>query len=313
MFYTSGTTGRPKGVQRGRQADLAAQAAAFQRGRRGARPRRSRPAPGHRTALSRRSARLRGDGSVQRCADDRDAGVRPGPHALAHRSSARFATPISCRPCSCACFGCPTTRAARFDPSTLATVLHGAAPIAPSVKQQMIEWWGPVLVEYWGASEGGRRHVGRLRRLARRDRARSGGPSPTTRCIAADDDGQRLPAGENGLLWCRNTLIDEVFSYHKDPDKTAQAFRGPGTYTIGDIGRVDDDGYVYLADRVSNMIISGGVNIYPAEVEAVLIEHPVGGRRRGVRHTRRRMGRVGSRRGAAHRIARPIRTRPRRR
>ena len=66
-----------------------------------------------------------------------------------------------------------------------------------------------------------------------------------------------------------------MFSYHNDPDKTAKAFRGPGTYTIGDIGRVDDDGYVYLADRASNMIISGGVNIYPAEVEAVLIEHPL--------------------------------------
>jgi long-chain acyl-CoA synthetase len=160
-----------------------------------------------------------------------------------------------------------------FDAASLATVLHGAAPIAPTVKRAMIDWWGPVLVEYWGASEGGvvtlvdshdwLRHPGTV-----------GRPTASHDVYAADDDGTRLPPNEEGLLWCRNTGTDVVFEYHNDADKTAGVTRGPGTYTIGDVGRVDEDGYVYLADRASNMIISGGVNIYPAEIEAVLIAHP---------------------------------------
>lgn len=160
-----------------------------------------------------------------------------------------------------------------FDGSSLHVVLHGAAPISEAVKRRMIEWWGEVLVEYWGASEGGvvtlvdsadwLAHPGTV-----------GRPTRTHEVFVTDPDGHELPAGEVGLLWCRNLTTDEVFEYHDDPDKTAEAFRGPGVYTIGDLGWVDDDGYVYLADRASNMIISGGVNIYPAEVEAVLIEHP---------------------------------------
>jgi len=160
-----------------------------------------------------------------------------------------------------------------FDPSSLHTVLHGAAPVSVAVKQRMIEWWGEVLVEYWGASEGGVvTLVGSAEWLSRPGTV--GRPIATHEVFAADPDGERLPPGENGTLWCRNLLVDEVFAYHGDDAKTAAAFSGPGTYTIGDIGRVDEDGYVYLADRASNMIISGGVNIYPAEIEQVLIEHP---------------------------------------
>ena len=84
----------------------------------------------------------------------------------------------------------------------------------------------------------------------------------------------RLPPNQAGQLYCRNKLSDTVFAYHKAPDKTAEAFIGPGTYTIGDVGLVDEEGYVFLSDRVANTIISGGVNIYPAEIEQVLIEHP---------------------------------------
>ena len=162
------------------------------------------------------------------------------------------------------------------DTSSLHTVLHGAAPIAPSTKVAMIEWWGEVLVEYWGASEGGvvtlvdsadwLAHPGTVGRAI-----------PTHEVFAADPadpEGVPLPPGEVGTLWCRNLRHDRVFAYHNDDAKTAAAFRAPGTYTIGDIGSVADDGYVYLADRASNMIISGGVNIYPAEIEQVLIEHP---------------------------------------
>ena len=160
-----------------------------------------------------------------------------------------------------------------FDGASLHTVLHGAAPIAPSVKHRMIDWWGPVLVEYWGASEGGvvtlvssqewLDHPGTV-----------GRPTSTHEVFAVDVDGERLPAGGTGTLYCRNTVVDRVFEYHNDPVKTAAAFAGPGTYSIGDVGRVEEDGFVYLSDRAANMIISGGVNIYPAEIEHALAEHP---------------------------------------
>jgi long-chain acyl-CoA synthetase len=167
----------------------------------------------------------------------------------------------------------PEARRAAFDPSSLHTVLHGAAPVAPSVKQRMIEWWGPVLVEYWGASEGGvvtlvgseewLAHPGTVGRAVRGHEV-----------FAVAEDGRRLPPGETGTLYARSEVAGEVFAYHNDPEKTARAHLGPGTYTLGDIGRVDADGYVYLSDRASNTIISGGVNVYPAEIEAALIGHP---------------------------------------
>jgi long-chain acyl-CoA synthetase len=162
---------------------------------------------------------------------------------------------------------------AAFDPSSLELVLHGAAPVSPAVKQRMIEWWGPVLVEYWGASEGGVvTLVGSKDWLAH--------PGTVGRAIAgyevfaAAEDGTPLPAGETGRLWCRHPSAARVFEYHNDPAKTDESELAPGTYTIGDVGRVDEDGWVYLSDRVANTIISGGVNIYPAEIEQVLIEHP---------------------------------------
>jgi long-chain acyl-CoA synthetase len=162
---------------------------------------------------------------------------------------------------------------ATFDPSGLHVVLHGAAPVAPSVKQRMIEWWGDVIVEYWGGSEGG---VVTL--VGARDwldhPGTVGRALPSYEVFTVDGDGRRLPVGETGALYCRNRLTTKVFEYHNDEAKTAAAHLEPGVYTIGDIGRVDDDGYVYLSDRAAHTIISGGVNIYPAEIEQVLIGHP---------------------------------------
>jgi long-chain acyl-CoA synthetase len=167
----------------------------------------------------------------------------------------------------------PEERRASFDPSSLRLVLHGAAPISETVKRQMIEWWGQVLVEYWGASEGG--VVTLIRAHEWLEHPGSVGRATSTHEVfAADDEGRRLPPGETGTLWCRNKTLDEVFEYHEDAAKTANAFLAPGTYTIGDIGQVDDDGYVWLSDRKSHMIISGGVNVYPAEVERVMQDHP---------------------------------------
>jgi long-chain acyl-CoA synthetase len=160
-----------------------------------------------------------------------------------------------------------------FRAPALRLVLHGAAPISPAVKRRMIEWWGEVLVEYWGGTEGGTctmadsaewlAHPGTV-----------GRPLPSWEVFAVDDAGRRLPTGEEGLLYSRHKRVTEFFEYHRAPEKTAEAYLEPGAFTLGDVGHVDTDGYVYLADRKSNMIISGGVNIYPAEIEQVLHEHP---------------------------------------
>jgi long-chain acyl-CoA synthetase len=162
---------------------------------------------------------------------------------------------------------------AAFDPSSLHVVLHGAAPISPKVKARMIDWWGPVLVEYWGSTEGGvftlcsskdwLEHPGTVGRAV-----------TSYEVFAVDPAGEPLPAGEVGTLYTRHLVNPEVFEYHGAPEKTAEAHLAPATFTMGDIGHVDADGYVYLSDRAANVIISGGVNIYPAEVEQVLIEHP---------------------------------------
>jgi long-chain acyl-CoA synthetase len=159
------------------------------------------------------------------------------------------------------------------DPSALGLVLHGAAPVAPAVKKQMIEWWGPILVEYWGATEGGvctlvdsadwLAHPGTVGRA-----------TANFEVCAVDEAGTPLPPGEVGTLYCRHKHLATVFEYHGAAEKTAQAYLAPGVFTTGDIGRVDAEGYVYLTDRRSNLIISGGVNIYPAEVEQVLQQHP---------------------------------------
>jgi long-chain acyl-CoA synthetase len=160
-----------------------------------------------------------------------------------------------------------------FNPGALRLVLHGAAPIAVEVKRRMIDWWGPVLVEYWGATESG---VCTL--VDSTDwRARPGTvgrPLQSYEVFAVDEDDARLPAGEIGTLYCRHRHLATVFEYHGAPGKTAACHRGPATFTTGDVGHVDADGYVYLADRKANMIISGGVNIYPVEIEHVLQHHP---------------------------------------
>jgi long-chain acyl-CoA synthetase len=134
-----------------------------------------------------------------------------------------------------------------------------------------------VLVEYWGATESGVITLASSQEWLEHPET-VGRVLPSFEVFAVDDEGRRLPPGATGLLYARHHEIDELFEYHEDPDKTA-ASKLPGddaagAFTIGDIGRVEADGFVYLADRQSHTIISGGVNIYPAEIEHVLQEHP---------------------------------------
>jgi long-chain acyl-CoA synthetase len=160
-----------------------------------------------------------------------------------------------------------------FDPSSLHTVLHGAAPVSPPVKARMIEWWGDVIVEYWGSTEGGVFTLVGARDWMTKP-GTVGRAIPTYEVFAVDDQGRRLPPGEIGTLYTRNVRTADVFEYHGDREKTDRAHLEPGVFTMGDVGFVDEDGYVFLSDRAADMIISGGVNIYPAETEACLIEHP---------------------------------------
>jgi acyl-CoA synthetase (AMP-forming)/AMP-acid ligase II len=101
-----------------------------------------------------------------------------------------------------------------------------------------------------------------------------GKPLPHLQVFAGDEQLRPLPANEVGLLYCQHQALNQVFCYHQDAEKTRQAHPRPGLFCIGDMGYVDDEGFVFLSDRLANMIISGGVNIYPAEIEHVLMEHP---------------------------------------
>jgi len=154
----------------------------------------------------------------------------------------------------------------------LQAVWHGGAPCPEPWKRAMIDWLGPRVHEYYGSTEGA--FISRI--TAEEWLARGGSvgrPLATIEVLVLDDDGQAVPPGEPGTLWFRN-LLGMDFEYHNDPAKTAAAHREPGVFTTGDVGHLDEDGYLWLSDRKIDMIISGGVNIYPAEIEAVLAEHP---------------------------------------
>ena len=161
----------------------------------------------------------------------------------------------------------------RFDLSSLENVWHTGAPCPPEVKKQIIDWWGPVLSEYYGASEG----LGSGTFVTSEEWLKKPGTVgkalPTCQVLILDEKGNELPAGEVGHIWFKS-LIGADFEYLGAPEKTKDVHREPGVYTYGDVGYLDEDGYLFLSDRKIDMIVSGGVNIYPAEIESVLITHP---------------------------------------
>ena len=156
-----------------------------------------------------------------------------------------------------------------YDISTLRAAIHGAAPCPIEVKQRMIEWFGPVLLEYYGATEGnGLTGITSHEWLERQG---SVGKAVLGEVRILDDNDKEVPAGEPGGIYFADGY---EFEYYKDQDKTAQARSAQGWTTLGDIGYVDEDGYLYLTDRKAFTIISGGVNVYPQEIENHLINHP---------------------------------------
>lgn len=162
-------------------------------------------------------------------------------------------------------------RRAAFDGSSIRAVLHGAAPCPPAVKRALVDWWGPVVSEYYGGTEGGFLSVISTEEWEARPGS-VGRPLPIVEVRILGADGEELPPGGTGEIWFRN-LMGSDFEYHRAPDKTASAHRD-GFATLGDVGHLDGDGYLFLSDRKIDMIVSGGVNIYPAEVEGVLSAHP---------------------------------------
>jgi long-chain acyl-CoA synthetase len=165
----------------------------------------------------------------------------------------------------------PDTVKRRYDLSSLNSIQHGAAPCPPATKKAMLDWWGPIIGEYYGSTEAG--IVTYITAHEARERPTSvGRPVQEVQIKIFDDDGNELPVGGVGTIYVK-TIASDSFEYHGDPDKLAAAKRA-GFFTNGDVGRLDEDGYLYLMDRKADMIISGGVNIYPAEIEAVLHEHP---------------------------------------
>ena len=157
----------------------------------------------------------------------------------------------------------------RYDVSSLQCAIHAAAPCPVPVKEQMIEWWGPVIYEYYAGSEGnGFVAINSEEWLAHKG---SVGRGLTAVLHICDEEGNEVPTGESGTIFFEG---GGEFEYHNDPKKTAESRHPKGWSTLGDIGYLDDEGYLYLTDRKSFMIISGGVNIYPQETENLLVTHP---------------------------------------
>ena len=160
----------------------------------------------------------------------------------------------------------------KYDVSSMKLAAHTGASCPVDVKRAMIEWWGPVFTDAYGATEVGTtcqitsvewlEHPGSV-----------GRPIPPFSVLVLDDDGNEVPANTEGRLFFKDATGRGVV-YPNDPEKTKQANIAPGVFTLGEIGYVDADGYVYITDRFSDMVVSGGVNIYPAEAELVLVQHP---------------------------------------
>jgi long-chain acyl-CoA synthetase len=166
----------------------------------------------------------------------------------------------------------PSKTRERYDVSSMQRVVHTGSKCPVEVKRAMIEWWGPIFLEAYGATEVGTtcsitseewlEHPGSVGRAI-----------PPFTSLILDDEGNETPAGEEGRLFFRDSTGRGVV-YPNDPEKSAAVHLEPGLFTLGEVGHVDNDGYVYIDDRVSDMVVSGGVNLYPAEAEQVLLAHP---------------------------------------
>ncbi len=164
----------------------------------------------------------------------------------------------------------PAAERDRYDLSSMEFGVHGAAPCPVAVKEQMLDWWGPILYEFYAGTEGNGMTL--ISASEWRERPGSVGRACLGVAHIVDDaDGRELGPGEVGTVWFSDGF---TFEYHDDPQQTKEAYDDRGWSTLGDVGYLDDEGYLYLTDRKAFMIIAGGVNIYPREIEDVLVVHP---------------------------------------
>ncbi|MBX3619621.1 MAG: AMP-binding protein [Rhizobacter sp.] len=262
MLYTSGTTGRPKGVSRNAvSGNATSEMAAYQ--------------PGvsvhlctgplyHAAPLSFSLAVPHAFGAAVVMMDGWDA-QRALQLIERHRVSHSHMVPTMFH----RLLALPEAVRAGHALGSLQYILHGAAPCPVPVKRALIEWLGPIVHEYYAATEGMGSLVDSHTWLRKPGTV---GQAEPGHIRILDEEGRDLPPGQVGTVYLR-APDDSRFAYYKDPAKTAKAYVG-SHYTLGDMGYLDDDGFLFLTDRSAHLIISGGVNIYPAEVEAVLLTHP---------------------------------------
>lgn len=270
MLYSSGTTGQPKGVkwprpegpagQRTFLVDLLARLYGY-----GENCRYLSPAPLYHAAPLRHSMttiKLGGEVSIMEQFDAEQSLALIERFRITH---SQWVPTMFVR-----MLKLPSEKREKYDLSSLRMAVHAAAPCPIEIKNQMIQWWGPIIDEYYAGTENnGFCSITCAEWLAHPG---SVGRSALGVLHICNDEGLELPFGETGIVYFSE---GPDFSYHNDPQKTAQTRNALGWSTLGDIGKVDQDGYLYLVDRKAFMIISGGVNIYPQEVEGLLIGHPM--------------------------------------
>jgi long-chain acyl-CoA synthetase len=267
MLYTSGTTGRPKGVYRPQPAPTSA-ATLDVYGYRAGEDMHLCTGPLYHAAPLAFSLAAPLNAGVGVVLMDRWDPEQTLVLVERHRITHTHLVPIMFH----RLLGLPETVRQAYDLSTLRMVIHGAAPCPVPVKAAMITWLGPVLHEYYAATEGLGTWVDSTAWL---ERPGTVGRPVADMVVVLDDDGERTAPGQIGTVHLKAPPVGR-FEYFKAEEKTASAYRDR-YFTLGDVGYVDDEGWLFLTDRSANLIISGGVNVYPAEVDAVLLTHPAVG------------------------------------
>ncbi|KAB2913065.1 MAG: AMP-binding protein [Hyphomicrobiaceae bacterium] len=269
MFYTSGTTGHPKGVRR--PAPTADQMVAIERQRQlvmGLKPgiRSAIPGPLYHSAPNAFAGRAGRVGEVMVLMPRFDA-----VEMLALIERERIDTMFMVPTMFIRLLKLPQDVRRRYDTSSLKFIIHAAAPCPAETKRAMIEWWGPVINEFYGSTESSAvTFASSADTIAKPGTVGKAVHGAELRIL--DDEGRILPAGEIGEIFTRFAGLPD-FTYHNKPDQRAAVDRD-GFITSGDVGYLDEDGYLFICDRKRDMVISGGVNIYPAEIEAVLHHMP---------------------------------------